>query len=176
MANASNRGDSLRTLRGQPDSRGWAVIGADGQKVGSVLHLLEDPEDGSRFLEIELDETTLTQNLSPGGQSKITAGAYPADPQRPGSQPMADVDPTVGESERTSFLNTGARQHVQEHTGAVPRDDDRQGGSGRLEHPRVLIPWAAVRFKETDEQVVLKTLRGADLAELPAYSPDYSPA
>jgi hypothetical protein len=171
MANASNRGDSLRTLREQPDSRGWAVIGADGQKVGSVLHLLEDPEDGTRFLEIELDETTLTQNLSPGGQSRITAGSYPADPQRPGSQPMADVDPTVGESERTSFLNTGARQHVDEHTGAVPRDDDRQGGSGRLEHPRVLIPWGAVRFKETDEQVVLETLRGADLAELPAYSP-----
>jgi len=171
MANASNRGDSLRTFRGQPDSRGWAVIGADGQKVGSVLHLLEDPEDGARFLEIELDETTLGQSLSPGGQSRITAGAYPADPHRPGSQPLADVDPTVGESERTAFLNTGARQHVHEHTGAVPRDDDRQGGSGRLEHPRVLIPWEAVRLKETDEQVVLETLRGADLAELPAYSP-----
>jgi hypothetical protein len=135
------------------------VIGADGQKVGSVLHLLEDPEDGARFLEIELDETTLGQSLSPGGQSRITAGAYPADPHRPGSQPLADVDPTVGESERTAFLNTGARQHVHEHT------------SGRLEHPRVLIPWEAVRLKETDEQVVLGTLRGADLAELPAYSP-----
>jgi hypothetical protein len=171
MANASNRGDSLRTFRGQPDSRGWAVIGADGQKVGSVLHLLEDPEDGTRFLEIELDETTLAQSLSSGGQSRITAGAYPADPQRPGSQPMADVDPTVGESERTAFLNTGSRQHVAEPTGAEPRDDDRQGGSGRLEHPRVLIPWNAVRLKETDEQVVLETLRGADLAELPAYSP-----
>jgi len=147
------------------------VIGADGQKVGEAVELLEDPADGSRFLEVELDETTLAQNLSPGRQGGITAGAFPADPHRPGSRPLADVDPTVGESERTAFLNTGARQHVQEHTGAVPRDDDRQGGSGRLEHPRVLIPWDAVRLKETDEQIVLETLRGADLAALPVYTP-----
>lgn len=171
MANASNRGDSLRSHRGGTDTRGWAVIGADGQKVGEVADLLEDPEDGARFLEVELDETTLAQNLSPGRQGRITAGAYPADPHRPGSRPLADVDPTVGESERTAFLNTGARQHVHEATGAVPRDDDRQGGSGRLTHPRVLIPWDAFRLKETDQQIVLETLRGADLAELPVYAP-----
>lgn len=169
MANAANRRDSLRSFRGSPDARGWAVIGADGQKVGEVVDLLEDPGDGARFLEVELDETTLEQNLSPGRQGRITAGTYPSDPNRPGSRPQADVDPTAGESELTAFQNTGARQHAGEHPGAVPRDDDRQGGTGRLEHPRVLIPWNAVRLKETDEQVVLETLRGADLAELPVY-------
>lgn len=172
MANVSNRRDSLRSFRGPSDARGWAVIGADGQKVGEVVDLLEDPEDGARFLEVELDETTLEQNLSPGRQGKITAGAYPPDPNRPGSRPQADVDPTVGESELTAFQNTGARQHAGEHPGAVPRDTPegaRRGGTGRLEHPRVLIPWSAVRLKETDEQVVLETLRGADLAELPVY-------
>jgi hypothetical protein len=171
MVNASNRGDSLRSRRGQPDPRGWAVIGADGEKVGEVVDLLEDLGDGSRFLEVELDETTLTQNLSPGRQGRITAGAYPADPNRPGSRPQADVDPTAGESELTASLNTGARQHAGTHTGAVPRDDDRQGGSGRMEHPRVLIPWQAARVKETDEQIVLETLRRADFAELPVYTP-----
>ncbi len=171
MANASNRGDSLRSGSWQPDPRGWAVIGADGEKVGEVVGLLEDPGDGSRFLEVELAETTLSQNLSPGRQGRITAGAYPADPNRPGSRPQADVDPTVGESELTASLNTGARQHAGAHPGAVPRDDDRGGGSGRLEHPLVLIPWQAVRVKEADQQVVLETLRGADLAELPAYTP-----
>jgi hypothetical protein len=177
MANASNRRDSLRSFRGPSDARGWAVLGADGQKVGEVLDLLEDPENGARFLEVSLDETTLEQNLSPGRQGRITAGTYPSDPNRPGSRPQADVDPTVGESELTAFQNTGARQHAGEHPGAVPRDDrddrdnrdDRRGGTGRLEHPRVLIPWGAVRLKETDEQVVLETLRGVDLAELPVY-------
>lgn len=171
MANTSNRADSLRSLRSQPDPRGWAVIGADGEKVGEVLDLLEDPEGGSRFLEVELAGTTLAQDLSPGRQGRITAGAYPADPHRPGSRPLADVAPTAGETELTAATNTGARQHAQEHTDAVPRDDDRQGGSGRLEHPRVLIPWQAVRVKETDQQIVLENLRGADLAELPVYTP-----
>jgi hypothetical protein len=169
MANASNRRDSLRSFRGPSDARGWAVLGADGQKVGEVVDLLEDPRDGARFLEVSLDETTLEQNLSPGRKGRITAGIHPADPTL---RPQADVDPTVGESELTAFQNTGARQHAGEHPGAVPRNDrdgDRQGGTGRLEHPRVLIPWDAVRLKETDEQVVLETLRGVDLAELPVY-------
>lgn len=148
MENASNRRDSLRSFRGSSDARGWAVLGADGQKVGEVLDLLEDPQDGTRFLEVSLDETTLEQNLSPGRQGRITAGTHPADSTL---RPQADVDPTAGESELTAFQNTG----------------DRRGGTGRLEHPRVLIPWGAVRLKETDEQVVLETLRGVDLAELP---------
>jgi hypothetical protein len=169
MANVPNRRDSLRSFRGPSDARGWAVLGADGQKVGEVVDLLEDPQDGARFLEVSLDETTLEQNLSPGRQGRITAGAYPPDPNRPGARPQADADPTVGESELTAFQNTGARQHAGEHPGAVPREDDRRGGTGRLEHPRVLIPWNAVRLKETDEQVVLETLRGADMAELPVY-------
>ena len=175
MANASNPRDSLRSFRGSSDARGWAVLGADGQKVGEVVDLLEDSENGARFLEVSLDETTLEQNLSPGRQGRTIsgiAGTYPADPNRPGSRPQADVDPTVGESELTAFQNTGARQHAGEHPGAVPRDDPegaRRGGTGRLEHPRVLIPWDAVRLKETDEQVVLETFRGVDLADLPVY-------
>ena len=156
MANASNR----------RDVRGWAVIGADGEKVGEVVDLVEDPKNGSRFLEVSLDETTLAQNLSPGRQGRITAGTHPPDPTL---RPQADVDPTAGESELTAFQNTGARQHAGEHPGAVPRNDDRRGGTGRLEHPRVRIPWDAVRLKEADRQAVLETLRGADLAELPVY-------
>ncbi|HEX9945252.1 MAG TPA: hypothetical protein VGG03_24850 [Thermoanaerobaculia bacterium] len=171
MADASNRQASLRAASSRPDVRGWAVVGADGQKVGEVRGLWEDPDGRSRFLEVELDQTTLAQHLPPSGEGRITAGAYPADPHRPGSRPLADVDPSVGESERTAFYNTGARQHAAGFTGAVPRDDDREGGSGRLEHPRVLIPWDAARLKEKDEQVVLETLRGADLAELPVYAP-----
>ncbi len=173
MANVPNRRDSLRSFRGPSDARGWAVIGADGQKVGEVVDLLEDPQDGARFLEVELDETTLEQNLSPGRQGRTIggiAGTYPPDPNRPGSRPQADVDPTAGESELTAFQNTGARQHAGEHPGAVPRDipkGDRRGGTGRLEHPRVLIPWSAALLKETDQQVVLETLRGVDLAGLP---------
>ena len=100
-----------------------------------------------------------------------TPAATPRDPNRPGARPQADVDPTVGESERTASLNTGSRQHVDAFTGAVPRDDDREGGSGRVEHLQVLVPFTAARLKEADEQVVLETLREVDLARLPAFQP-----
>lgn len=172
MANSSNRWASLRSATGRPDVRGWTVVGADGGKVGTVHDLLEDRDDpGARFLAVILDQTTMAQQRVPGGESTVTAGAYPPDPNRPGSRPQADVDPSVGESERNAFYNVGARQHVHEHTGASPRDDDRLGGSGRQEHPSVLIPFDAGVLKETDRQVVLRTLRQTDLLELPAYTP-----
>lgn len=172
MADASNRWASLRSATGRPDVKGWIVVGADGGKVGTVRELLEDRDDpGACFLAVELDQTTMDQQTVPGGESTITAGAYPADPNRPGSRPQADVDPSVGESERNAFYNVGARQHVHEHTGAVPRDDDRLGGTGRQAHPSVLIPYDAGVLKEADRQVVLRTLRQADLLELPAYTP-----
>ena len=171
MANETNRWASLRPLH-HPNVRGWTVVGADGRKVGQVRDLLADPEDGERFFAVELDQTALAQDLhAPGGEARISAGQYAADPNRPGAQPQADVDPTVGESERTASLNTGSRQHVEAFTGAVPRDDDREGGSGRVESPHVLVPFEAARLKEADEQVVLETLREIDLARLPAFQP-----
>ena len=168
MANETNRGASLRPLY-HPNVRGWTVVGADGRKVGRVRDVLGDPEDGERFFAVELDQTALAQDLNtPGGEARIAAGRYPSDPNRPGARPQADVDPTAGESERTASLNTGSRQHVDAFTGAVPRDDDREGGSGRVEPLQVLVPFAAARLKEADEQVVLETLRETDLARLPA--------
>lgn len=171
MADEMNGREGLRPVS-HPDLRGWTVVGADGRKIGQVRGLLASPEDErTRFLEVELDQTTLEQSLAPGGGVSITAGAYPADPNRPGSRPQADVDPSVGESERTAHFNTGARQHAADFTGAVPRaDDGREGGSGRQVHPRVLIPFRDARLKEADEQVVLQGIRASDLAELPAYS------
>ncbi|MFL6236371.1 MAG: hypothetical protein ACJ76N_24780 [Thermoanaerobaculia bacterium] len=166
----TGRWASLREVR-HPDVRGWTVVGADGRKLGRVRFLLADPhDDESRFFAVELDQTALQQDLdTPGGAERITAGA---DPNRPGSRPLADADPTVGESERTADLNAGARQHAADFTGAVPRDDDgREGGSARIEPLHVLIPFRAGRLKETDEQVVLTSLREADVARLPAFQP-----
>jgi hypothetical protein len=171
MANAPHPPGPLRPVSSR--LRGWTVVGADGEKIGTVHEQLAD-SDGASWLDVELDGTALAQDLEAGGRgqgSRITAGAYPADPNRPGARPLADAEPMVGESSRTAFLNTGSRQHAEEATGSVPRDDDRQGGSGRLEHPRVLIPLDATLLKEKDEQVVLETLRAVDLAALPAYAP-----
>jgi hypothetical protein len=170
LSTTTNTRESLRPAAGR--LRGWAVIGTDGEKVGSVRAQLEDA-GGAGYLEVELDGTAMAQSLQAGGpgrEMEVTAGAYPGDANRPGSRPLADVDPTVGESSRTASLNAGSRQHAAAATGAVPRDDDRQGGNARPEHPRVLIPLAAARLKETDQQVVLTTLRAADVKELPPFT------
>jgi hypothetical protein len=169
----TSRWASLREVH-HPDVRGWTVVGADGRKAGQVLSLLADPhDDESRFLAVELDRTALQQDLdTPGGAERITAGRYESDPNRPGARPQADADPTVGESERTAEFNAGARRHAADFTGAVPRaDDGREGGSGRIEPLHVLIPFQAGRLKEADRQVVLTSLREADLARLPAVQP-----
>jgi hypothetical protein len=169
----TSRWASLREVH-HPDVRGWTVVGADGRKLGQVRSLLADPrDDESRFFAVELDQTALQQDLAtPGGEERITAGRYESDPDRPGSRPQADADPTVGESERTAEFNTGARQHAADFTGAVPRaDDGREGGSGRIEPLHVLIPFRAGRLKEGDQQVALTSLREADVVRLPAFQP-----
>lgn len=169
----TGRWASLREVH-HPDVRGWTVVGADGRKLGQVRLLLADPhDDESRFLAVELDQTALQQDVdTPGGEERITAGRYESDPYRPGARPLADADPTVGESERTAEFNVGARQHAADFTGAVPRaDDGREGGSGRIEPLRVLIPFQAGRLKEKDQQVVLTSLREVDVARLPAFQP-----
>ncbi len=144
MAYASNRWASLRSVAGRPDARGWTVVGADGRKVGTVRDLMEDQDDhGARFLTVELDPTTMAQQTIPGGETTITAGAHPPDPNRPGAAPQADVDPSVGESEETA----------------------------RQEHPVVLIPFDSAILKESERTVLLRTLREADLLELPVYTP-----
>jgi len=168
----TSRWASLREVH-HPDVRGWTVVGADGRKAGQVLSLLADPrDDESRFFAVALDRTALQQDLDTPGEGRITAGRYPQDPNRPGARPQADADPTGGESERTAEFNSGTRQHAADFTGAVPRDDDgREGGSGRIEPLHVLIPFQAGRLKEQDRQVVLTSLREADLARLPAAQP-----
>jgi hypothetical protein len=146
--------------------RGWAVVGADGGKIGTVHDLLEDST-----LVVELDPTTLAGHL------RIDSGDRLNDRTRlpGGTTPGADVDPTVGETRLTEFLAPGARQHAGEHPAAVPRDRTPDTDAPPAP-PRVRIPWNAALLKEDDHQVVLETLRSADVPDLPAYLPAEEPA
>lgn len=146
--------------------RGWAVVGADGGKIGTVHDLLEDST-----LVVELDPATLAGHL------RIDSGARLNDPARLSGEtaPGADVDPTAAEARLTEFQASGARQHAVEHPAAAPRDRAPDTDAPPAP-PRVLIPWKAALLREDDHQVVLETLRSADVPDLPAYRPAEEPA
>lgn len=66
---ARSRVAALRNLRGykvaegDPDVRGWEVVGGDGLRIGTVNDLLVDTVEGkARYLDIELDTAEIDPN------------------------------------------------------------------------------------------------------------------
>ena len=52
--------DDFRVAEGDPDVRGWEVIGADGRKIGEVDNLLVDTDAMKvRYLDVDLDDDLL---------------------------------------------------------------------------------------------------------------------
>ena len=50
--------DDFRVAEGDPDVRGWDVVGSDGRKLGEVKHLIADPTAMKvRYLEVQLDRS-----------------------------------------------------------------------------------------------------------------------
>ena len=62
--------DDLRDFKvadGDPDVRGWDVVGSDGRKLGEVKHLIADPAAMRvRYLEVELD-----RSVREGGDRRV---------------------------------------------------------------------------------------------------------
>jgi len=167
----------LRRLRnyqvapGDPDVRGWLVLGADGRMIGEVDDLLVDTEAlRARYLDVTLDSEWGGQPAAPiaeaapagGPTSASVAEATTATGTMP---PMVDPGTTVllgGVSSQISesFL----RSTLSPEENALTREH-RHGYRAR----HVLIPIGQARLDPEHDRVLVEGLRTEDAPGLPDY-------
>ena len=77
----------FEVVEGDPDVRGWEVVGRDGVRIGEVQDLVADAENPAvRYLDVRLDEI-------PAGEGEILGQADVA-----GDRPPEMPARTIGES------------------------------------------------------------------------------
>jgi PRC-barrel domain len=187
---------ALRNLQGykvadgDPDIRGWEVVGGDGRRIGTVNDLLVDTaESRVRYLDIELDAGLYRQG-TPAGPLEHTpdpaADAIPElDPMAsPGSGvighvavPAAEIDPNQGSSSVAESFIRGSLSDTENRMTAHHHLDNRHHPGER----HVVFPVGQAQLDEQQDRVILASQRAEDAVNLPAYvpgevSPDYEQA
>lgn len=138
-----------RIAEGDPDVRGWEVVGGDGRRIGSVNDLLVDTAEGDvRYLDVQLDSGLYRK----GGGEEEQFGAA-----------------TV-----TEYL---VRESISDEENRLTADHhlDSRHHSGER---HVVFPIGHAEVDEESDRVLLPSLTAADAVNLPPYipgeiSPDY---
>ncbi|MEA2602464.1 MAG: photosynthetic reaction center subunit [Acidobacteriota bacterium] len=164
---AADPGHSLRPLGrlhdyqivdGDPDVRGWAVLGSDGVQVGEVSDLLVDTDAGQvRYLDVAID----TDRLDASATTATTGDETPRLLGAPtgtvtAHAAMAGLAPLITESVVRSTLS--------DEENALTRDQHHG-----FESRHVLVPIGHARLDPQHDQVHLEDLTAGQIAELPDY-------
>ncbi len=137
-----------RIAEGDPDVRGWEVVGGDGRRIGSVNDLLVDTAESKvRYLDVQID-----------------TGLY-----RKGEA----EEEQFGAATVTEYL---VRESISDEENRLTADHhlDSRHHSGER---HVVFPVGQAEVEESD-RIVLPSLSAADAVNLPPYvpgeiSPDY---
>jgi hypothetical protein len=150
---------NYRVAEGNPDVRGWDVLGADGKKIGEVDDLLVDTE-GLRVLYLDvtvgldaLPEQQAPENLEADGVL-TTPGLPPLGGPFTAEAAMGGLAPLITETVVRSTLSDEENRLTSEH---------HQGVGTR----HVLIPIGNARLDADHDRVLVEGLRADDAAGLP---------
>jgi hypothetical protein len=153
-----------------PDVRGWAVLGDDGNRIGDVDDLLVDAEARKvRFLIVSLDPAW-ARGESTAGESAEDGPIPGVDPDAPGTLErgmvvaVAGVSGVEGLSGITGMLaEEFVRSTITDEELALARD-----GVPADPH-RVLVPIGAAAIDSDQRQIVVRGLLASHAAGLPDY-------
>jgi hypothetical protein len=153
---------------GDPDVRGWAVLGDDGNRIGDVDDLLVDAEARKvRFLIVALDAAWASADEGPiPGMSPDAPGsvAGPAAAGAGASGGVSGMEGMEGLSGLTGRLaEEFVRSTITDEELALARDGVPP------EHRRVLVPIGAAAIDPDPRQVRVRGLLASHAAGLPEY-------
>ena len=144
---------NYRIAEGDPDVRGWEVLGADGGKIGEVDDLLVDTQAlKARYLEVTLD-------LSALAGPEVTPGTADVEiPAPPLGLPvgMGGLGSAVSETLVRATLSDEENRLTREH----------HHGAGTH---HVLIPIGLARLDPKHDRVLVESLTATAAAGLPDY-------
>lgn len=146
---------NVRISEGDPDVRGWDVIGADGHRMGEVDDLLVDSEAMRvRYLDVILDPRL----LAGPGKGTASSGAHPGAGGAAGfphaTATMGGLAPMISEAMVRGSLSP-LENALSSHEAAGGR--------------HVLIPLSQARMEPGHRRVLLEGLPSSRAAGLPIY-------
>lgn len=186
-------GSGYKVADGDPDVRGWEVIGSDGRRIGEVDDLLVDTAAMKvRYLEVRLD-----RHLAEDAQGAEVARAeeIAAAEERPPSLPeqglpqldsMAGFGSTGGvighvavpgvlpgltlpmDIVTESFQEDVVRATLSDTENQLTADRHLGGRSG-LGDRHILIPIGRARLDTDEDRILVDSLRAEDARGLPEY-------
>ena len=198
---------ALRNLRGyriaegDPDIRGWEVVGGDGQRIGEVNDLLVDTAAGKAcYLDIQLDPALYRTGPDPSSPIEGIEGRMDERPQEPTAADVAgapELDPladagmsgVIGHAVvpapvatpslvgATTMTEYWVRESISDEENALTAHRHLDN----LHHPgerHVAFPVGQAQLDDHQDRVILASQRAEDALNLPAYvpgeiSPDY---
>jgi len=153
-------------VEGDPDVRGWVVLGADGKAAGEVADLLVDVEAGRvRYLDVRVDPDLLGAE-APSVGATVASSEVLVLPEPLGAPmgtitahvAMAGLPPLFAETVVRSTLTDTENDMTRHHH----LDSERH----------VLIPIGHARLDPQHDQVKVEDLTAGQIAELPDYDRD----
>lgn len=144
---------NYRIAEGDPDVRGWEVLGADSGKIGEVDDLLVDTRAlKARYLEVALDFNTLESPAATPGTPDVEIPAPPLGlPVGTGG-----LGPAISETLVRATLSDEENRLTREH----------HHGAGTH---HVLIPIGLARLDPKHDRVLVERLTATAAAGLPDY-------
>jgi hypothetical protein len=159
---------NFRIAEGDPDVRGWNVLGADGRKIGEVDELLVDTQGlRVRYLDVTLDLESIQERGDETSEPSETLDAGAAPALAPGIPPygsplsatsaMGGLAPLITETVvRTTLSDEENRLTAEHHHGPGTR--------------HVLIPIGNARLDPEHDRILVMGLSAASAAGLPEYN------
>lgn len=152
-----------RIAAGDPDVRGWEVLGSDGRKIGEVDDLLVDTDLlRARYLDVTLDPGLFEESGTAGEAVSAGLEAEPAARPDLSSPPnvhsdLARLGPMMQETVVRATLSEEENRLTQEH---------HLGFNGR----HVLIPVGRARLDADHDRILVEGLLSVDAPSLPDYT------
>ena len=157
---------NFRISEGDPDVRGWEVLGADGRMIGTVDDLLVDTEAlRVRYLAVNLDSGLFGEESggrleAPPRQAEadgVSTGVPPYGTPLSATAAMGGLGPLVTE--------TMVRDSLSDEENRLA-EDRHQGFDSR----HVLIPIGNARLDPDHDRILVQGLSAAMAAGLPEYT------
>lgn len=155
-----------RIAAGDPDVRGWEVLGSDDRKIGEVDDLLVDTERlRARYLDVSLDPGLSEEGGAAGGADR----AAPVPEALAGSVETPDLSPPTHPSSEMGGLAPQIQETVVRAT--LSDEENRLTQEHHLGYTRhVLIPIGRARLDAERDRILVEGLRSADALALPDYA------
>jgi PRC-barrel domain protein len=154
---------NYRIAAGDPDVRGWEVLGSDGRKIGEVDDLLVDTHRlRACYLDVTLDPGLREESATPGeavsaGPETETAASPDLSPPPNVHSDLVGLAPMIEETVVRATLSEEENRLTQEH---------HLGFNAR----HVLIPVGRARLDAEHDRILVEGLRSMDATTLPDYT------